>query len=629
MSSVSTVEVIKQSSRGLRGTLPDELAEDTDAFTNDACAVLKFHGIYQQDDRDVRRARTAQRLPLAYSCMVRTSVPGGLLTADQWLEMDTFADKVADGSLRLTNRQDVQFHFVAKSGLRPLVSALNEHLLTTLAACGDVVRNTMACPAPHLDGRQHLLEPTVQAIASHLKPRTTAYWELWVDGEKAASLSPTSPSPGSLSPADEGGPGAPGRARRRVRTVAEPIYGSTYLPRKFKIALAWPGDNCVDVHSHDIGLLPLDDGFVVLAGGGMGMTHAREHDTFPRLASVVGWTPAEHVGQVCEAIVTLHRDFGDRGDRARARLKYVLADRGADWFRGALESRLGRRLEDAPPLPEWGPAPEHLGWSEQPDGRWFLGVHVDVGRLRDTEGQRPRAAVRQVLSDGLAHEVRITPRQDLLLCGVARGDRRQVERILRRAGVPLADDLTPVRRLVMACPALPTCGQALGEAERAVPGVVDVLEGALHEHGLDGTEVRVNMTGCPNGCARPYTSEIGIVGRTKTGYDLYVGGSAAGDRLNQRIAVDLPLADLAQAVGPLFGRYAAERRPGESFGDWSARVGADALAPLMPEPRRRRGARAEPGAEATDGGDAPVDTCAVGPAPPADRTDAAGGEEPG
>jgi sulfite reductase (ferredoxin) len=572
MSGGSAVEGIKTTSKGLRGTLPEELRDEAEPFSHDAQALVKFHGIYQQDDRDQRRARTAKRLPLAYSCMVRTGIPGGLLTADQWLEMDTFADKVADGSLRLTNRQDVQFHFVAKSGLKPLIGAMNEKLVTTLAACGDVVRNTMACPAPEADGRQDLLQPTVQAIANHL--------ELWIDGDKAASAHPV---------AVEALAGKPGKHGRPVK---EPIYGTAYLPRKFKIAIAWPGDNCVDLHSHDIGLLPHDGGYVVWAGGGMGMSHAREEDTFPRLASVVGWTPAEHVGQVCETIVTLHRDFGDRGDRARARLKYVLHDLGEAWFRGALESRLGWRLEDAPEIPDWGPAPEHLGWSEQPDGRWFLGVHVDSGRMRDVGSHRPRAAIRQILEDGRSDEVRITPRQDLLLCNVAKTDRRKVESVLRRHGVALAETIAPVKRLIMACPALPTCGQALAEAERATPGVVEVVEAALADQGLAGEEVRINMTGCPNGCARPYTSEIGIVGRTKSGYDLYVGGSAAGDRLNQRIAVDLPLTELPNAVGPLFARWAAERADGENFGDWSFRVGPTALAPLMPEPRRRRSAAA-------------------------------------
>jgi sulfite reductase (ferredoxin) len=587
----SAVEGIKGASRGLRGTVPEELRHehDDEPFSHDAQSLIKFHGIYQQDDRDQRRARTAKRLPLAYSCMVRTGIPGGRLNAEQWLEMDRFADKVGDGSLRLTNRQDVQFHFVAKGDLKALIGAMNGQGITTLAACGDVVRNTMACPAPEADGRQALIEPTVNTIANSLKPRTPAYWELWIDGDKAASAHPV---------AAEALAARPGKNGRRA--VKEPLYGTVYLPRKFKIALAWPGDNCVDLHSHDIGLLPHEGGFVVWAGGGMGMSHAREEDTFPRLASVVGWTPAEHLGQVCETIVTLHRDFGERTDRARARLKYVIHDYGDAWFRGAVESRLGWKLEDAPEIPAWGPAPEHLGWSEQPDGRWFLGVHVDSGRMRDVGKLRPRAAIRQIIEDGRCDEVRITPRQDLLLCNVAKADRRKVETILRRHGVPLAETISPVKRLIMACPALPTCGQALAEAERATPGVVEVVEQALADQGLAGEEVRINMTGCPNGCARPYTSEIGIVGRTKSGYDLYVGGSVGHDRLNQRIAVDLPLSSLAEAVNPLFAKWKAERQEGEDFGDWSYRVGPEALSVLMPAPRRRH--RGAAGA-AAEGGD--------------------------
>ncbi len=584
MSGGAQVEAVKAGSRHLRGDLATELDDGADHFSAEGVTVLKFHGIYQQDDRDVRRERTARRLPLAYSCMVRAAVPGGVLPAEQWLAVDRVADEVGDGSLRLTTRQGVQYHFVAKDGLRPLIGALNRNLVTTLAACGDVVRNTMGCPAV-LPGRA-VLGATAAAIAERFRPRTRAYWELWVDGERAVTAE-AGPDP-DHSDEDED----------------EPIYGDTYLPRKFKIGLAWPGDNCVDVYSQDIGIVPTlaagttgeVTGFVVLAGGGLGMSHAREDDTYPRLATPVGWVEPDGLLDVCEAIVTTQRDHGNREDRQRARLKYLIDDRGEAWFRAEVERRLGRPLAGAPLLPPWATSDDHLGWHEQSDGRWTLGVPVESGRLRDGDSARPRAALRALVG-AVVPEVRITPRQDLLLCGIAAVDRAEVEAVLRSHGVVLADQLGGVARHAMACPALPTCGQALAEAERALPGVVDDLTKATEAAGLAGIPLRVNMTGCPNGCARPYTAEIGVVGRTKRTYDLYVGGSAGGERLAERLIADVPLEHLPAALGPLLERYRAEAEPGEAFGDFCHRVGVATLATLVPEPERRRRRVAADGGE--------------------------------
>jgi sulfite reductase (ferredoxin) len=542
---IASLEEVKAASRALRGELAAELSDGGPAFSTESSHLLKFHGIYQQDDRDARRERTRAGQELEHIFMVRASVPAGALSADQWLAMDQVADKVGDGTLRLTTRGGVQFHFTRKGGLAPLLQTLNSHLVTTLGACGDVVRNVVACPAPLDDSRQKVLLDLAQRLAARFRPRTRAYYEVWIDGEQAVSA--------------------------ESNVDVEPIYGASYLPRKFKIGVAWAGDNCTDIYSHDLGFVPLPgpngvDGFVVLVGGGLGATHARPDDTFPRLADPLGWVPADAVEDVAEAVVLAYRDLGNREDRKRARLKYVLEEIGVEAFRREVEARFGAPIAPAPPLPPWHQH-DHLGWHRQDDGTWFLGVPVPSGRVAG----ELRAALREIVARHAAG-LRITPRQDVLLTGIA-ADRADVVATLRRHGVALADDLTPVRRLALACPALPTCGQALAEAERVAPEVLDVMERELSARGLTEIDLHLRMTGCPNGCARPYTAEIGIVGRTKTGYDIHLGGAAAGDRLARPVARSVKLADLPAVVGPWLDRFAAERSDGESFGDFVHRVG--------------------------------------------------------
>ncbi len=562
-----SVEDVKRGSDHLRGELAAELASDTESFAGGGSEVLlKFHGIYQQDDRDVRRERASKKLPLSYSCMVRAAVPGGELTADQWLALDRLAD-LTDGTMRLTTRQGVQFHFVHKGSLRKLVNGINAAGATTLAACGDVVRNIMACPWP--DERQAVLRPLVAELVRRFRPRTSAYWELWVDGEKAVTAEPAF----SIGGGD----------------ADEPVYGSVYLPRKFKIAVAWPGDNCVDVLANDIGLVPtLSDGLVgavtgydVFVGGGLGQSHARPDDTYPRLASPLGWIRPERVVDVAEAIVTVQRDFGNREDRQRARLKYLLDERGVDWFRSEVEDRLGEPLGEFVPLLPWT-ADEHHGTR---DG--IIGLPIPSGKIADRDGVLIRTALRELAGDGTVTHIRVTPRQDVLLCGIAPARIAEVAQRLRDHGVPLAGDVTALRRLAIACPALPTCGQALGEAERVLPSLVDELEKAMSDGGLQDVPIRVNMTGCPNGCARPYTAEIGIVGRTKKTYDVYVGGATSGDRLATLVRADVPLDEIANVVGPLFAEYA--RAPGTAtFGDWADGVGQSTIETWLPAPVVRR-----------------------------------------
>ena len=558
------VETIKAESQYLRGSIGDELVDGAE-FGAESTVLLKFHGIYQQDDRDVRRSRTQHKLPLDYSCMVRTSVPGGVITLEQWLALDRLAE-LADGAMRLTTRQGVQYHFVPKGQLHDVVGGINASLLTTLAACGDVVRNVMACPLPHPD-RRAVLAPVVAELVRRFRPRTPSYWELWVDGERAV----TAEAPPAEGP-------------------VEPLYGESYLPRKFKIGIAWPGDNCVDIQSHDVGVVPtLSEGltgeltgFVVLAGGGMGMSHSRPDDTYPVLGRPVAWVPPGDVADVVEAIVATQRDFGNRDDRHRARLKYTLEERGIEWLRAEIETRIGRAVAQPIELLPWN-LDAHHGWDHD-----TLGLPVPSGRIAGNH----RDALREVVRSGLVSEIRVTPRQDLLLCGV--NDRDALLTMLRRQEVALPDEVSPLRRLAIACPALPTCGQALGEAERVLPAVIDELEKLLADTGNEGQAIRLNMTGCPNGCSRPYSAEIGIVGRTKKTYDLYLGGSAGGDRLAQRVRADIPLAELTAHLRPLLERFAADGLDDDAleFGDWCHAQGVTTLETWLPAPAVRRRGRA-------------------------------------
>ena len=568
----SEVEDVKEESRHLRGSLAADLADPaTGTVGHDSHVLIKFHGIYAQDDRDQRRERTQRKVELAHIFMVRASVPGGLLTADQWLAMDALSDEVADGTLRLTTRQGVQFHGVAKAGLIPLVRALDERLVTTLGACGDVVRNTMCCPAPMADDRQARLLPATQALAKRFRPQTHAYAEVWLDGEKAATLQ--EPHAGAAATLEEPRPGA-------QTPDTESIYGDTYLPRKFKITVAWPGDNCVDVFAQDLGVVPAEhpehgEGYALLVGGGLGMNHAHE-GTYPRLGSPLAWVSVNDLGDVAEAVVVAFRDHGDRADRKRARLKYLIDDMGLPWFRAQVERILGRTLVDPVELPEWEAIHDHLGWHQQPDAtdgseRWFLGVQVPNGRVRDGH----RAAFREIV-ERFRPTLRVTPNQDLLLTDIAAADRAEVDAILAAHGVVAAERMTPTARHALACPALPTCGQALGEAERIMPNVLAVVEGELAARGLADEGLLLRVTGCPNGCARPYTAELGLVGRTKTGFDVYVGGSTIGTRLGGVVQRSVKIADLAGVIGPLFDKWRDDRRPGETFGDFTHRIGADA-----------------------------------------------------
>ena len=547
----SAAEHVKASSRHLRGKILEELHLQTDEFSKETVQVLRFHGTYQQKDRDARKTGR----PPAIGSMVRVGVPGGLLKPEQYLALDRLADEAGDGSLRVTARQDIQFHKVKKARLKPLIWTLNQNLLSTLAACGDVVRNVIACPAATNDPRWQETVRYALALSKRLKPATRGYYEIWVDGEKTISAEPAP---------DE----------------TEPLYGETYLPRKFKIGFAPPGDNCVDIYAQDVGIIPeygpdRVEGFTIVAGGGLGASPGVKA-THPRLASPVAFIAPDQLTSVVEAIIGIHRDFGNRSNRKLARLKYVIDEWGLDKFRQELEQRLGAPLVEPRPL-EWRSGHDHLGWHDEGDGFFYLGVRVINGRIVDRPGAAMRSALRKLASGGAVREIRLTPQQNVLLTGIAPADRAGVERALREAGIATAEELPAVLKHSMACPALPTCGQAVTEAERVSPEVICDLRQRLSALGLDGEDIVVRITGCHNGCARPLTAEIGIVGQSVDLYSIFLGGSTLGTRLAALFATNVKRSDIGAALEPVFAQYRDRRLAGESFGDFCRRLGVEAL----------------------------------------------------
>ncbi|WP_405219880.1 NADPH-dependent assimilatory sulfite reductase hemoprotein subunit [Lentisalinibacter sediminis] len=544
----SDVERIKAGSRHLRGTLEQSLEDRlTGAIADDDTQLSKFHGIYQQDDRDVRSERRRQRLEPAYSFMIRARVPGGVCTPAQWLAMDELARTHANGTLRLTTRQAFQFHGVIKTRLRATIRGINECLLDTLAACGDVNRNVMAGVNPWRSALHARVAAMADEVSAHLTPATRAYHDIWLDGEKLES----------------------------DRDEQEPIYGATYLPRKFKMGFVVPPENDIDVYSQDLGFIAIEEsgelaGFNVVVGGGMGTTHG-EPDTWPRLGDVIGYCTPEQVVAVSEAVVTTQRDFGDRTNRKHARLKYTIEDRGVDWFRGEVERRAG--LELAPPRPfRFTSTGDRYGWIEGDDGLWHRTLFIENGRVADRDSLSLMTALREVAALGRGRFI-LTPNQNVTLSGLDDGDRERVSEILRRHGVDGAGSPSVLRSHSLACVGLPTCALAMAESERYLPDLVGRLEERLAAHGLDDEPIVIRMTGCPNGCARPYLAEIGLVGKAPGRYNLYLGAGFSGDRLNRLHRENIDEETILSELDGLFARYAAERDSGERFGDFLVRAG--------------------------------------------------------
>lgn len=540
-------EEIKAAIPTLAGGIAATLADpNADHFSQDDYEFLKFHGVYQQDDRDLRK--TAKK----YIMMVRTSIPGGVLTPRQWLALDDLAARHGNNTLRITTRQTIQFHGILKANVRALIKGLNESLVTTIAACGDVKRNVLAPPTPaYTLARSRVLEDC-RRVNEELKPRTRAYHAIWIDGVQL-----------NLDEADN-------------KNFVDPLYGKTYLPRKFKVAFAIPPVNDIDLFANCLGFIAIVEGeklagYNMAVGGGMGRSHGNIQ-TYPRLADVIGFLTPDEVVDTARAVLTIHRDFGDRSDRKHARFKYIVAERGADWVRAEIERRTGIKLEPARPY-RFTSTGDLYGWHEAVDGKWFLTIYVETGRVKDVEGRRLKTALRQVAEKFPDIEFRLSPNQNLILANIIEEDRDAVNEALTEHGVKTDHrQASPLHAVSMACPALPTCGLALAESERMLPGLIDRIEKLCEEAGLAGEEIIIRSTGCPNGCSRPYLAEIAFVGKAPGRYQLWLGGDIAGTRMARVWKEVVKETDIESELRPVLTRYVNERYNRESFGDWCNRV---------------------------------------------------------
>jgi len=547
MSEPSPIETIKAASRGLRGTLAESLRDaHTAGMREDDTQLLKLHGTYQQDDRDIREDRRQLKLEPAWTFMVRLRLPGGACTPAQWLAIDEIARRHANPALRLTTRQTFQFHGIVKENLKQTMQELHAALLDTIAACGDVNRNVVAGSDPVESPVHAEAVEWARRLSAHLLPNTRAYHEIWLDGEKLVG----EPEP-------------------------EPIYGATYLPRKFKAAIAIPPSNDVDVFSQDLGFIAVVEdgrlaGFNLTVGGGLGTTHG-EPATFPRLADVAGFLPPERLLAVAEAVVTTQRDFGDRSNRKHARLKYTIADRGIDWFIGEVNRRVGVPLEPARPF-RFTSHGDRFGWHEGADGTWHLTLRIPAGRIADRDGRPWLTGLREIARIHRG-EFRVTANQNVIVARVAAKDRARIDELVASHSLDLHARVSPVSRDALACVALPTCPLAMAEAERYLPEFTSRIEALLDRHGLAGRPLSLRITGCPNGCARPYLAEIGLIGKAPGRYNLHLGADGSGQRLNVLYRENVDETTLLGTLDSLFAAWAGSGQPGERFGDFLWRSG--------------------------------------------------------
>ena len=543
----SKVEGLKEASNYLRGTLAASLEDrSTGAISDDDTNISKFHGIYQQDHRDQRNERKKAGLEKAFIFMIRIRVPGGVCTPEQWLKIDALADRYGSHTLKLTTRQAFQLHFITKDVLKTTMQGINDAVMDCIAACGDVNRNVMANPNPYQSALHGPVLDDARAVSAHLTPKTRAYHEVWLDGEKVSA-----------------------------EEEEEPIYGKTYLPRKFKTGFAVPPSNDVDIYTQDLGFIAIGEdgkllGYNLAVGGGLGMSHG-DTKTYPRLANVIGYLPREKVVEVAEKVLTVQRDFGDRTNRKHARLKYTIEDRGVDWFKNELESRLGWKLGETRPF-EFTSSGDRYGWTEGTDGRWHYTLFVQNGRLRDTDELPAKTGLREIAKIHTG-DFRLTANQNLIIGGVTAEQKPRIEALLAQYKLDIPEHTTGLRLNSMACVALPTCGLALAESERYLPSLVSELDQIVEECGLRESEIVIRMTGCPNGCARPYLGEIGFVGRAPGKYNIYLGAAFDGSRLNKLYKPSVKSEDIVNELAPIIRRYAKERQEGEKFGDFTIRAG--------------------------------------------------------
>lgn len=551
MSAEATVKLthnedIKAAIPTVAGTIAATIANaGEDHFSHDDYEFLKFHGCYQQDDRDLRKTGKT------YIMMVRSRVPGGVMTSNQWKIFDELSSKYGNNTLRATTRQTIQFHGILKNNLRAVIKGINDSLLSTLAACGDVNRNILAPPTPAYTKAREQVFAHCKEVALAIAPKTKAYHAIWIDGQQL-----------DLN-ADEN------------KDFVDPLYGKTYLPRKFKVAFAIPPVNDVDVFTNDVGFIAIVEndklvGYNVCIGGGMGRSHGNDA-TYPRLADVIGFIPADQAVNVAKAVLTIHRDFGDRTNRKHARLKFIIEERGTEWAKAEVEERAGITLAPARHY-RFTTMSDVLGWHKAVDGSWFLGLFVDTGRIKDAGGYKLKTALRHVADTFPQVEFRLTTNQNVIIANVSEADKHPINMLLSAYGVKTENQTTVLHAASMACPALPTCGLALAESERMLPGFIDRIEKLLTEVGLAGEEIIIRSTGCPNGCARPYMAEIGFVGKSPGKYQVWLGGDVTGTRLNRIWKDVLKESDLETEFRPVFERFAKERNAGERFGDWCQRV---------------------------------------------------------
>ncbi|MCX7058934.1 MAG: assimilatory sulfite reductase (NADPH) hemoprotein subunit [Proteobacteria bacterium] len=550
MTELTPVEKIKSESRGLRGTIAHGLADPTTGgLADDDAQLVRLHGSYQQDDRDIREERRLQKLEPLWRFMVRLRLPGGVCTPAQWLAIDSIARRYANESIRLTTRQTFQFHGIAKGDMKASMAAMNAELMDTIATCGDVNRNVIASSNP-VESPAHLeVAELAQRLSEHLLPKTRAYHEIWLDGEKL-----------------EGTP------------EVEPLYGKSFLPRKFKTAIAVPPSNDVDVLAHDLGFIAIVEqgrlvGFNLTVGGGLGATHG-DPKTFPRLADVAGFLPVEAVLGVAEAVMTTQRDFGDRTNRKHARLKYTIADRGLAWFIAEVEKRSGVTLEPARPY-AFTSNSDRFGWQQGFDGRWHRTLRVPAGRIADRYNQPWLTGWRE-LARIHRGDFRVTANQNATVAGVAEADRATIDAVIAQYRLDAAEHGAAVRRDALACVSMPTCPLAMAEAERYLPQLLGKLETLLENHGVADVPLSLRVTGCPNGCARPYLAEIGLIGKAPGRYNLHLGGDARGERLNVLYRENLDEAAILAELDVMFAGFAAAREPDERFGDYLWRTGMPA-----------------------------------------------------
>jgi sulfite reductase (NADPH) hemoprotein beta-component len=546
---LSRNEHIKDASRFLRGTLAEGLQQEiTGAIVEDDQQLVKFHGMYLQDDRDLRAERGKKKMEKAFGFMIRLRIVGGVCTPQQLLHIHHIANTYGNRTMRLTTRQTFQLHGIIKSNLKATMREIDEALLTTIAACGDVNRNVMSISNP-LQPRLHAAAyETAKAISNHLLPQTPAYREIWLDGERIIG-------------GDE--------------DVVEPIYGKTYLPRKFKVVVAVPPSNDVDIFAHDLGYIAILDkkggveGYNVTVGGGMGMTHGQP-ETYPRTADVMGFCKPQEAVAVAEAVLTVQRDWGDRTNRAHARLKYTIEDRGLDAFRAEVEKRSGVKFGKPKPF-KFDSTGDRYGWTEGDDGKGHLTLFVQNGRIKDFPGGPQWMTGLRKIAEVHQGDFRLTANQNIIIADVAPDKRPEIEKLVEQ--YKLTQDASALRRNSMACVALPTCGLALAESERYLPDLVTELEERLASHDLSEDEIVIRMTGCPNGCARPYLAEIGLVGKGPGKYNLYLGAAFDGSRMSKLFAEDLDHGGIVDALDPIFAAYVSERQQGEHFGDYTIRAG--------------------------------------------------------